>query len=162
MKKFWYKIRSRIILNRWNTIVGEFLKDHKFYKKHYTKDKWLLWQMADILRFKAAFPTEYDVLNGKRMYISDIFWNEFKDKLDMLGMMDYFYAYSKKDQKMHLIVLLLRPGCLIGKGGERIDRVQNALEKQFNEPWTIDIWEVRSRDNLQDGFWDYQQAYENY
>lgn len=107
-------------------------------------------QIARIYQFKAAFPNYYRELNGANYVIADILQSNFKD-LNILGIFDFWYVWWDKDKKYHLIIILSRPGFLIGKGGATIDKIIDEITVRMKAPWTINIWEIEDLNNLTNG-----------
>ena len=53
---------------------------------------------------------------------------------------------ERKDVKTNVVIHVARPGQVIGKGGEAIEKLRLSLEKMIGKPVTLNIIEVKSPD----------------
>jgi hypothetical protein len=146
------KILAKAVIRRYNCIIRKFLTYVNYSRKSKARQSWMNRQIARIYQFKAAFPDSYRELNRDNCVIADVLQANFKD-LNALGIFDFWYVWWDKDKQYHLIIILSRPGLLIGRRGTTIDKIKDEITARMRASWTIDIWEINDRDNLTEGLW---------
>lgn len=147
------------IPDQWEQILLQFID--RPYRSRSDSKSWLLRQLAKVLQFRALYPKAYREFNSNRIIISEIIESNIKNTY-LLGLYDFWSIYDNRDQKYHLIIVLNRPGIIIGKGGQVIDKIKSDIQTKTGNNWSIDLFEIIDRDNLSEGLWELSLIRDNW